>query len=172
LHGAGEIEVLPIRVEDVDILDDPHQSHWDHDRFVPALPFDQARCHVGGPAGASQGDAPGVEAVILGGRRRYGCGRYERRDQGCPADVRAHHLFPVVTTLCSTLSRPLTWARGVARRHAVDTYGMPWPRTENSRRCRKRNEFSYVRTLTGSTYAKGRRARSRSRGETPPRRKR
>src|SRR4030095_16196822 len=33
LDGAGEIEVLPIRVEDADILYDPHQSHWDHDRF-------------------------------------------------------------------------------------------------------------------------------------------
>ena len=72
LHGAGEIEVPQIRVEDADVLHYLHQSHRDHDRFVPPLLFDQLRCYVGGPCGAPQRDASGVEAVILGERRRGG----------------------------------------------------------------------------------------------------
>ena len=69
-HGAREIEVLTsCREEDAVIANHLHQPHRDQDRSVPALPFDELRGDVRGPAGAPQCDASGVEAVILGGRR-------------------------------------------------------------------------------------------------------
>ena len=72
LHGAGEIEVLAIREEHADILQDLHQPHRDQDRLVPALPFDELRRHIRSSSGAAQCDSSGVEAVVLGERR---CGR-------------------------------------------------------------------------------------------------
>ncbi len=72
LYGAREVEVLAIREKHADVAQHPHQSHRDHDRSVPALPFDHFRRQVRGPSDTPERDASGVEGVVLGGRRRGG----------------------------------------------------------------------------------------------------
>ena len=80
LDGAHEVELVLRRIEFGHVRQDLEQPERQHDRFVRPLLVDDVEGDVAGGSDAANGDASGVEAPVLGERRRRCQGQSKQAD--------------------------------------------------------------------------------------------